>query len=251
MTNSSTAQLWVPYCGAAPLPGEWLSRWNLDPLLLAALAAAAIAWHLAIGQRAPDRRKWFAGAVALLLILFVSPFCALTSALFSARVVHHVLLAVAVAPLIALSFPSSRLRLPGNIAFWTAVQALIFWSWHAPGLYALALSNDAVYWLMQLSLLGSAVGFWSAVRRASAPSAVAALLATMVQMGVLGALITFAGSALYAPHFASTLPWGFDPLEDQQLAGLIMWAPAAAAYLAAALVIAGRWLAGEGRAAAQ
>jgi hypothetical protein len=67
----------------------------------------------------------------------------------------------------------------------------------------------------------------------------------MVQMGLLGALITFAANPLYAPHFATTLPWGLDPLEDQQLAGLIMWAPAAAIYLAAALFIAGRWLARE------
>jgi len=54
-------------------------------------------------------------------------------------------------------------------------------------------------------------------------------------MGLLGALITFAGAPLYAPHAVSTLAWGLTPLEDQQLAGLIMWAPAAVFYLAAAL----------------
>jgi len=54
-------------------------------------------------------------------------------------------------------------------------------------------------------------------------------------MGLLGALITFAGTPLYAPHAVSTLAWGLTPLEDQQLAGLVMWAPAAALYLAAAL----------------
>ena len=250
MTPAAPPQHWAPYCGAAPSPGEWLTRWNFDPLLLAGLAGAALAWHFAIGREAPERRKWFASAFALLLILFVSPFCALTSALFSARVVHHVLLTAAVAPMLVLSLPAGRLRLPGPLAFWTAAQALIFWAWHAPGLYALALSSDSVYWLMQLTLLGSAFGFWSVLRRSSEPASVAALLATMVQMGLLGALITFAGSALYSPHFASTLPWGLEPLEDQQLAGLIMWAPAAAVYLAAALVIAGRWLSREGRAAA-
>lgn len=232
------------------MPGEWLTRWNFDPMLLAGLAAAALAWQFAVGRQAPDRRKWFAGAFALLLILFVSPFCALTSALFSARVVHHVLLTAAIAPLLVLSFPAPRLRAPGALAFWTAAQALVFWAWHSPALYALALSSDAVYWLMQLTLLGSALGFWSVLRRSSAPACVAALLGTMVQMGLLGALITFAGSPLYSPHFASTQGWGLEPLEDQQLAGLIMWAPAPAIYLAAALVIAGRWLSREGRAAA-
>jgi putative membrane protein len=57
----------------------------------------------------------------------------------------------------------------------------------------------------------------------------------MLLMGLLGALIVFAGQPLYAPHFASTLAWNMTPLEDQQAAGLIMWAPAAAAYLLVAL----------------
>ena len=76
--------------------------------------------------------------------------------------------------------------------------------------------------------------------RASPLAAIAALLATMVQMGVLGALITFAPSALYAPHWSTTAAWGLAPLEDQQLAGLVMWAPAAAAYLLAALAVGWR-----------
>jgi putative membrane protein len=103
---------------------------------------------------------------------------------------------------------------------------------------------------MQATLLGTAVAFWAAVRRSSVATAVAALLATMVQMGLLGALITFAGKPLYAPHLLSTAAWGLSPLEDQQVAGLIMWAPAAAIYLAAALLIAARWLRDEARPAA-
>ena len=182
----------------------------------------------------------------LLLVLFVSPFCALTSALFSARVTHHVLLTAVAAPLIVAALPKIG-KMPGSLAGWTAIQALIFWAWHSPGLYAWGLSSDGGYWLMQLTLLGSAIGFWIAIRRASAPASVAALLATMVQMGLLGALITFSGSPLYAPHLASTVAWGYTPLEDQQLAGLIMWAPAAALYLAAALALAGRWFAQEAR----
>ena len=58
----------------------------------------------------------------------------------------------------------------------------------------------------------------------------------MLLMGLLGALIVFAGQPLYAPHFASGAAWGLGPLEDQQAAGLIMWAPAAAAYLLVALL---------------
>src|SRR3546814_5333380 len=33
---------WIPYCGAAPLPGDWLARWNGDPWLLLALGLIAL-----------------------------------------------------------------------------------------------------------------------------------------------------------------------------------------------------------------
>ena len=70
-----------------------------------------------------------------------------------------------------------------------------------------------------------------------APGATTALLATMVAMGALGALLTFSGTALYAPHWMTTQIWGMTPLEDQQIAGIIMWAPASLIYLLAAMAI--------------
>lgn len=243
---SNGAEIWIPYCGAAPVPADWLTRWNIDPFLMLGLAVAIISLHRWLQPSDTASRTSFAAACALATLLFVSPFCALTSALFSARVVHHVLIAAVLAPLLVFSaHPQISNRRHRGLAAWTALQALVFWAWHSPGFYASALSNDAVYWMMQASLLGSAMGFWMAVRAASAPAAAAALLATMVQMGLLGALITFSASPLYAPHLASTLAWGYAPLEDQQLAGLIMWAPSAGLYLGAALLLIGRWLGRE------
>ena len=244
----SALPLWIPYCGVAPTPADWLGRWNLDPVALS-LGLVLTAWALrpAAGF---DRPRGAAAAVAVLFVLlFVSPLCALSSALFSVRVVHHVLITAAIAPLVVLAWPARARRPFGPLAVWTAAQAAVFWAWHAPDLYAAALSSDAVYALMQASLLGVAIGFWNAVRCAVMPAAAAALLATMVQMGLLGALLTSTSAALYAPHLASTQAWGLTALEDQQLGGLVMWAPAAGFYLAAALVIVGRWLAREARAA--
>lgn len=222
-------RVWTPYCGTAPDPGAWLGRWNLDPILLAVMAVAFVMlWRVT----ARERQGALIGAYAVLAVSFVSPLCALSSALFTARTLHHLLLILAAAPLLAIALPARR---KGRIALAAAVHVVVFWSWHAPGAYAAALSNDVVYWAMQISLLASAVWFWAGVRTASAPSAIAALLAVMLGMGLLGALIAFAGQPIYAPHFATTLAWGLTPLEDQQAAGLIMWAPAAAAYLAVAL----------------
>ncbi len=215
-------------------------------MLLAVLLGIGVAYAFWFREASQRQRTCVVGALLAAFLLFVSPFCALTSALFSARVVHHVLIGLLLAPLVVAALPERR-RMIGSPAVWTAVQALIFWLWHAPPVYAWALSSNAAYWLMQLSLLASAACFWASLRRVSAPVAVAALLATMVQMGLLGALITFSAAPLYAPHFLATQVWGFSPLEDQQMAGLIMWAPGAAAYLIAAMVLAGRWLGREAR----
>ena len=227
---------WSPYCGAGPAPGDWLARWNFDPLLITALAAGLLASVLL--QRGSARRLSIA-ATAVLAVSFVSPLCALSSALFSARTVHHVLLVAVAAPLFAAGLSPPR---RGVLPLATLAQAGVFWAWHAPAAYGWALSSDAAYWLMQVTLLGSATWFWFAVRSASAPAAVGALLIAMVAMGLLGALITFAGQPLYAPHMITTIAWGLSPLEDQQAAGLIMWAPASAIYLMTALVVLGRWI---------
>ncbi len=227
---------WAPYCGPAPAPGDWLAYWNLDPWLIGALAVGlAVVLRLAT----PSRRSLVLIAFALMALLFVSPLCRLSSALFSVRAGHHLLLVALVAPLLAYSQPMRRV---GPLVLASAAHLTLFWLWHAPQAYDFALSHNAAFWLMQLSLLGSGVWFWSALRAASAPAAVAALLAVMVGMGLLGALITFAGAPLYGPHLLTTYAWGMAPLQDQQLAGLIMWAPGAFAYLAAAVVILGRWM---------
>lgn len=238
--------IWMPYCGPAPGPAELWAQWNLDPLLIVfLLLAAAVGWR---SSRQPRFQKPpFAIAMTLAFALFVSPFCALTSALFLARTVHHLALTVVLAPMLAFAWPARRMA--GGVAIWTLLHALTFWAWHAPAAYEAALSSTAAYWLMQASLLISALAMWCAIRSASVPAAIGSLLATMVQMGLLGALLTFTGTALYAPHYLATTRWGLTPLEDQQLAGLTMWAPGAGLYLAAALHLLSRWLLREQRSA--
>lgn len=217
----------IPYCGPAPIPADWLMRWNLDPWLLLALGIAAL-----IAARRQAAGPFWSG-FGLIALLFVSPLCALSSALFSVRVAHHIVLTAVAAPLLALGLP--RLRLRGGAALWAAAHIVAFWVWHAPAPYGYALAHDGVFWLMQLSLLTTALGFWASLRSSAPPLAIGLLLVMMVQMGLIGALITFAGTPLYLPHLATTTAWGLASLEDQQLAGLIMWAPAAALYLGAAL----------------
>jgi len=225
----------IAYCGPAAVPDDLWARWNFDPLLIAALAALT----LAVGRGRSSNAGAGCGAIALTTVIFVSPLCALSSALFSARVFHHVLLVAAVAPLLASAFPLRRAGSP-PLSLLVAAHAVILWLWHAPGPYVWGLATVPAYWLMQGSLLGSGWLMWRAILapRTQPGPALVALVATVGQMGLLGALIVFASRPLYAVHFASALAWGLSPLADQQLAGLLMWVPAMLPYIGAGLWLA-------------
>src|SRR6202171_106257 len=224
----------IDYCGPAAIPDELWTRWNVDPLLIAILAGLA----LAVGRsRSSDARAGW-GAIVLMLVIFVSPLCALSSALFSVRVLHHVFLIAAVAPLLALAFPERRAGSP-PLAMLVAAHAVILWLWHTPGPYSWGLASVPAYWVMQTSLLGSAWLLWRAILApAHSGPALVALAATIGQMGLLGALVVFAPRPLYPVHFASTAAWGLAPLTDQQLAGLLMWGAAVVPYFGAGVGIA-------------
>lgn len=244
-----TAQEWtsVPYCGTPPQPGDLLLAWNLDPWVILALGLASIGRFHPVLARDGARRRRLDLALVLAALVFLSPLCALSSALFSARVVHHVLLVSAVAPLLAAVLPAPRSRTSGTrmvLALLTASATL--WFWHAPAAYAAALSDDALYWVMELTLLASAVFAWRELRRPEAPLHTAlGHLALIVPMGLLGALITFAPVPLYGLHVAGAPLYGWTPLDDQQLAGLVMWVPAIVPNLAAALASLHRFLGGN------
>lgn len=221
------------YCGLAPTPGSLLANWNVDPIAIG--LCGTLVGLFVLSRR--ERARPLVLAIALLMVLFVSPFCALTTALFSARAAHHVLLVAVVAPLLALSFSArSGERTVVPLGGLVALHALTLWVWHLPQLYNVAIFSAPLYWAMQLSLLGTGVVMWRRIlREEHTVPPLLGLLATIVQMGMLGALLTFARVPIYTPHFLTTAPFGLSPLEDQQLAGLTMWVPAALPYLLVAL----------------
>jgi cytochrome c oxidase assembly factor CtaG len=73
------------------------------------------------------------------------------------------------------------------------------------------------------------------------------LFATAMHSGGLGALLTVSPRPWYPAYEGMTAAWGLTPLEDQQLAGLIMWIPAGASYLVAGLALTAAWIRESGR----
>jgi putative membrane protein len=219
---------YIPYCGTPPLPGS--ASWNLDPVLILLLLAAGAWGMVRLRGAGPARQAAFASGWVVLVLALISPICNLSVALFSARVGQHMLLTLVAAPLIAFGiWATPSARSPGLGASGLAF-ALMLWTWHLPGPYAASFASDAVYWAMHVSLFGASLWLWAALRlrvaeRPDAASLVA--LATAVQMGLLGALLTLAPRPIFlAVHGPGvTLPWGLAPLGDQQLGGLLMWVP--------------------------
>jgi putative membrane protein len=260
-----------------PAPHDLAAAWGQAPLAILGVVAlgAAYAWGahrlharagagrgISRGSQAAFGVGWLALAVAL-----ASPLHALGGALFSAHMAQHELLIVVAAPLLMLGRPlvalawalprathraaarASRLahRLRVLVDPWvaTAVHGAALWLWHAPPLYGLALRSEAAHAAQHVSFLGTALLFWWAVldparrRRATLGTRLLLLFLTALHSGALGALITFADRPLIAAYLTTTAPWGLTPLEDQQLAGLIMWIPGGIAYLVAVLAMLG------------
>jgi putative membrane protein len=226
------------YCGAPPIPGELLHRFNLDPVLIAALAAVAFT-HIYYVRR--ER-----GAVGVAVIgwlvaafAFLSPLCALSVSLFAARVGQHMILILIAAPMIAATLPRWRFRgAPASLWGATAAFFAFLWFWHMPVPYAWTFDSTVVYWTMHLTLFGSAIWLWAELI-GHAPERAAPVLAAgtiaSVQMGLLGAVITLSSWPMYAPHFTTSWAWGLTPLQDQQLGGVLMWVPGMVFFLWAAL----------------
>ena len=215
---------------------------------------------------------WVATAIALL-----SPLDEWGTRLFSWHMVQHEMLMLIAAPCLVLGRPLVAFlwafpeRERARIGRWTRqpavrrpwraltapltgwwLHALALWLWHAPVLFALALTNRFVHDLQHVSFFATALVFWAAIFETRARDAQGAsivyLFTTTIHSGVLGALITFATYPWYAPYLTTAPQLGWSALEDQQLGGLIMWVPASLVYIGIALVLFARWVGADERA---
>lgn len=253
--------------------------WTVEPWVAFALAAslglyACGGWRLRAraGVRSRRLRLWqgaaFAGGWATLVAALVSPLDALGAALFSAHMLQHELLMLVAAPLLVLgrplgvwvwALPTAWRTAMGKAVHWRPLKtvwvcitaplgawllhAAALWLWHAPALFQSALLHSGVHTLQHSSFLASALLFWWTIfGRRSAEPALLSLFTTMVHTGALGALLALAPGLWYPLYVEPTSSLGFDPLQDQQMGGLVMWVPGGVAYVVSALVIAARWL---------
>ena len=220
----------------------------------------------------------FAGAWLALAVALLPPLDDWSDQYLVAHMAQHELLMAVAAPLMALSapviafvwaFPArarkrglERLRQPPIASTWSTLTSpvaafllhfLALWTWHLPALYDYALAHEAAHALEHLCFFGTAALFWWGIAhgrygRAGYGAAVVYVFATAIHGGVLGALMTFSPRVWYAPYL---VPHGgrFTPLEDQQLAGLLMWIPGGVVFVAGGLLLLAAWITASGKSA--
>lgn len=257
----------------------WIAAWRATEWsvwLALALVAVPYAWgvqrlwHRAgTGRGIPVwRAASFAAGTVLLIVALASPLDTMADSLFAAHMTQHMLLIAGVPPLLILGAPLTafawlgplqrlvqplqpvlrRVARVATIPVWAfSAHTAVLWAWHAPPLYQAALLRPALHALEHATLFGTAMLLWwsalrpAGIRRVGYGIGVLTMLATAMQSGALGALLTMSRTPWYAIGSAGAAAWGLTPLADQQVAGLIMWIPGGLIYTLAACALFLAW----------
>jgi cytochrome c oxidase assembly factor CtaG len=271
----------------SPTLDAFLRSWPFDPWLLAALVLTACihlrGWRV-LRRRDPMRwhtgQVWaFLGGLGVLYLALASPIESFADLLLQCHMVQHMLLMMAVPPLLWLGAPQFPLLrgLPEPIrTVWIApiyrsatlgrvftrmthpVAALLVltaatWIWHAPAAYDLALRSPAWHYVQHGCFLAAGLLFWYPVVRPypSRPRwslwlLLPCLLFADLSNTALAALLTFSDRVLYPYYAAVPRLAGVSAMADQAAAGVVMWVPGSAAFLLPLFGIAVGLLSGEG-----
>jgi putative membrane protein len=251
-------------------------NWNWSPLINIPLIAAACLYALGLLRLARSGAAlrhyrlqifYFALGMAALAVALDSPLHELGEQLFWAHMVQHEILILICAPLLVLSRPLAiflwafqqplrrrlgalwgfralgwlgALLVSGSVAW--SLHAVALWVWHYPPLFNATLSSDAIHAAQHLSFFGTGLLFWWSLlfaqsSRRNCSGSILYLFTTAIHTSILGALLTFTARPWYSVYANSTAAWNLNPLEDQQLGGLIMWVPAGVLLTGVALAL--------------
>lgn len=220
------------------------------PLILLAAAGALYTrrWRQSRaegGERAAP--TWRAAVFALgLLFVFaaiVSPLDRLGEQLASAHMVQHLLLADLASICLLLGLTRHLMRpvtrrihsierragwLAGPV-FAACLYVATMWFWHVPAFYDAALESEIVHGIEHLSYSAAGLAYWwhllSPIRsrlRLGGLGPIAYMASTKLLVGFLGVLLAFSPELLWDAYGQGGERWEMTPLDDQQVAGLIM-----------------------------
>jgi len=230
-------------------------HWFADPLVLVPLTlfAGIYAWRFAQARReaggrgaGPLQALAFAGGMLALLAALVSPLDGLgEDYLFSAHMVQHVLIGD-IAPLLILLGLSRVIMRPAtrrlarlerrlgplaSPATGIAMWLLLMYLWHIPALYDAAVEHSLVHLLEHVSFFAAGVALWWPLiqpvpmrRQLTGLQPIAYIGTAKAGLAALGIFLTWSTTAIYPYYEDTPRIWGLSPVEDQNVAGVIMMA---------------------------
>ncbi|HEV2560746.1 MAG TPA: cytochrome c oxidase assembly protein [Rhizomicrobium sp.] len=202
------------------------------------------------------RNVLFAAGAAVALIAIAPPLSTISAQLFAAHMLQHLLLIVVAAPLLVASgwldglqrFALLR-RLTEPVTAWVVfVGIFVFWHW--PTAFQWAARNEATILLEHASILFGALLFWSVALSArgqewlSHGARALFVMTAAVVTDLPGVIMLFAPRALCTMPGENASAFGITPLEDQQIAGLLMWVPANLVFFGFATWLFALWISG-------
>src|SRR5215470_16015678 len=213
----------------------------------------------------------FCAGLLAIVVAVNGPPDALSGVSFSAHMVQHLLLQLVAPPLLLLGAPLSLLlranppwlprrvlvpvlrsravRVLAHPVTALALFTVVLVGSHLTAFYNLTLEHEWLHDLEHAAYLVTALLFWwpaigvdPAPHRLSYPGRLLYLLLDMPIMAFLGLAIANSSRVLY-PYYATHLPpWGASALQDQGVAGTIMWIAGTFTMIPAMAVVFLRWL---------
>jgi len=247
----------------------WLA-WSIHPSTVIGIAAlgAIYLWrgrYASAGESLSGARKlsFFAG----LFVMFASlngPIHDLSDDyLFSAHMVQHLLLTLAMPPLLIAGVPGWMLRpllrnrtiaaIARRITkpvFCFVAFNIVIAAWHIPDLYNAAMANHNIHIVEHLMFMTAAVLMWwplmsplPELPRLAYPGQMLYCFLMSIPMSITAVYITMADRILYPAYAAAPRVTWLTPMDDQMLGGLIMWVPGGLVFALIMTVVFFRWAA--------
>jgi cytochrome c oxidase assembly factor CtaG len=187
----------------------------------------------------------------VLWITTASPVAHLDHHILTAHMVMHLLIMTVAAPLILFGTRRILVRWRPRITACWLVGTLTVLLWHVPAVFELTLESHFWHESELASFFVAGIVFWWPVIQSHSSSRwsvpVYLFLATL-PCDALSAFLVFCGHVVYRPYLVGNDDrgmFGLSPLDDQAMAGALMWVTVTFAYLIPALVLTARLLASE------
>jgi putative membrane protein len=241
-------------------------RWSIHPSTVIGIAALAAiyVWAARKFGQLPSlaQRSFFFSGLLLMFASLNGPIHDLSDDyLFSAHMVQHLLLTLAVPPLLLAGVPGwmlrpvlSRPRIAPIARFFTraticfVVFNLAIAIWHLPQFYNAAMANHNLHILEHLIFLAAAVLMWWPLMsqlpefpRLAYPGQMLYSFLMSIPMSIVAIYIAMADHVLYPAYSAAPRVLPLSPLEDQLLGALIMWIPGGIIFIIIMTVVFFKW----------